>query len=385
MRRLWKLKYTFMRWCVALFIASVLLGDAPARLARLQLAALPDFDYVGEIQALTVEGRYGEATMIADASVSLLSPTDPRLTAITDARARAVAEQESWIRRAKSVGMGALSGRGSDLESLVGALTADFFLVGDIRDLVLEGGKQLIEGDSDELVLLLSFVGVVTTLAPEIDWAPAIVKAARRAGSVTDGLAKNITSAIKRRDAQQLTSLFEDVATISRKASPGGTVRILRRTENAQDLADIAKFINRTPHGAFVLHVTGDAAPTLLRQLRASARASENAADAVLTAAAKKGTAGARFLSTDAARILVKPHWVIGITKAVWKGNAEKLVVRLADRFDTNGWWMLPLACGWAFFETLLLGKGLLTNPRRAGKNTHASSSPSDGRSDTRA
>ncbi len=361
--RLWMCKWSLLRFALACFVCWVLAADTGARLARLQLAALPDFNYLSEIEALRVQGRYGEAEVIANAGLTSLPPGQQR-EQVQTALKTVLAERDSWVRRVTKVGIGAISGRGTDLESLIGAVAADFFVVGDIRDLVIEGGKLLVDGDSDELVLLLSFVGVVTTLAPEIDWAPSILKAARRAGHVTVGMADYLKSAIKGKRGSEIAHVCEDVARISKKASPGGAMRALRFAEKPEDLTRIAHFVESAPNAAFALHVTGKEGVAAIKAAGAAEPAIK-AAESLVVAAARKGPAGARFLSSAAANSLLKPHAVIGIIKALWKGNAEGLITRGLDRIDPMAWWGMPAAAAWAFFEAMLLWKKLVTHVER--------------------
>ena len=353
----WRCRWAMLRLALACFICWTLASDTAARMARLQLASLPDFDYLAEVTALRAQGRYGEAEVVARAGLDGL-PTGSTRDSLDRELAATIEERDGWLRKASSVGLGALSGRGTDLESLIGAVAADFFIVGDIRDLVIEGGKLLVDGDSDELVLLLSFAGLVTTLAPEIDWAPAVLKAARRTGNVSTKLASYLTSAIKAKRGEQITKVCTDVARMSRKATPGGASRMLRLADEPEDLARMAAFMERTPSGAFALHVTGPAGIESLRVFAASA-------DSVLVAAARKGSAGTRFLSSPAAKALLKPHALVGISKAFWKGNAEKLITGALDRIDPLAWWAMPLAAAWAVLEALLLWPRLLTRVER--------------------
>src|SRR6185436_16147640 len=71
----------------------------------------------------------------------------------------------------------------------------------------------------------------------------------------------------------------------------------------------------------------------------------------LLLKAAKKGKAGTAFLRSAAARALTKPHWLVGLAKGVWKGNASKLVSRALERLDPAVWWFLPLMAGWVVVE----------------------------------
>ncbi len=348
---LWRCKWGVIRLALAAFICWVLVADTGSRLARLQLASLPDFDYGAEVEALRLQGSYGEAEVVANAGLEAID--DPaereRLQAALDAT---IAERDGWLRKIQSAGMGALSGRGADLESILGAVAADFFLVGDVRDIVIEGGKLVIDGDSDELVLLLSFIGAATTLAPEIDWAPSVLKAARRSGALGERMAEHLRQLLRQRKAAALTAVCEDVASISKRASPGGAIRVMKLVDDPADLSTFARFIERRPRGAFALHVTGSEGAATLRR---AAKSTPDAADALLEAAAGKGAAGTRFLSTPAAAALMRPHPLVGIAKAFSKGHAEQLVRRILDRVDPGAWWAMPLAAAWALFEALML------------------------------
>lgn len=53
-------------------------------------------------------------------------------------------------------------GAHDSLEGWIGAVAADFFIVGDVRDLVIEGGELALDGESDEVILALSGIGLAT-------------------------------------------------------------------------------------------------------------------------------------------------------------------------------------------------------------------------------
>jgi hypothetical protein len=338
---LWKSRWSFVRIAAAAFLLWAVGIDTAARLARLQLTALPGFDYAAEVRSLRNEQRYGEAVMVSDAGLRELE--GPEREALLHERKLTIEEQDSFIRRAVDAGSGALTGRGDSLESLAGAIAADFFIVGDVRDLIIQGGKQMLDGDSDELVLLLSIVGVVTTLLPEVDWVPAILKAARRAGSMTDSMATYLKRAIKGRDGPALRAVLDDTATIAIKGSPGSAMRLLKHVDDPADLRAMAKFASDHPGGVFALHVTGREGLVLIKQ------GDEGAA--LVLKAATKGRAGAAFLRTKAARVLIRPHPVVGLLKALWKGNAEKAAQRFMERMDPKAWWIVPLLAAWLVVE----------------------------------
>lgn len=353
-RNLWRCKWGLLRLAVACFLTYAIAADAPARIARLQLAALPGFDYAAEVRALRTQGRFGEAVMVGEAGLTADPAADAPLRAELVAT---IAQRDSWLRKARNAGMGALSGRGESLEALIGAVAADFFIVGDIRDLVLEGGKQMLDGDSDEVVLLLSVVGIATTLAPEIDWAPSILKAAKRAGHMSAGMTDYLKKALKGRKTKELTAVCEDVAAISKKASPGGAMRMLRLADGPEDLARLARFVQKNPTGAFALHVTGKEGSLVLKE-------AGQAGEQLVIAASKRGRAGVNFLSSNSAKVLLRPHPWLGVAKVIWKGNAEKIIARAIDRIDPNAWWLLPAAAAWAVLEAGLIVGRLARKPQ---------------------
>jgi hypothetical protein len=345
------LALSLLRLAIACFLLWAIASDTGARLARMQYAALPDFDYAAEVAYLRAAGRYGEALVVADAGLD--SARDPvAQQAIRRERDLALAEQQSLARRARALGMGAISGRGDSVEALIGAIVADFFIVGDVRDIALEGGRYLLDGDADEVILALSALGVATTLAPHIDWAPAVLKAARKAGMLTRSLADQLAHLVRAGKRDELLAVAGDLRTLAQRASPGGAVRLLRHADSADDLATMARFVENHKHGAFALHITGKQGATLLRT---AARTGEAGAGQAVLLAAAKGQHGAAWLRTGAWRGMMRPHLLIGAAKGLWKGNVQDAATRIAARIDPYARWLIPLLAAWMLVELALL------------------------------
>lgn len=341
-RALWRSRWGVLRLVVAAVLLWTFAADTGARLARLRLAALPDFDYAAEVGALRAKGRYGEAVMVADAGLRALDGSARER--VERERAATIAEQASWLRRAKDLGLGAVSGHGDSLESLIGAVAADFFIVGDVRDLVIEGGKEMLDGEGDEAVLLLSLVGVVTTLAPEVDWVPSLFKAAKRAGTLTHGMQEHLVKAIRGKRGAELAEVFGETERIARRASPGGAMRLLVHAEDPADLKRLAAFVEREADGAFALRVTGPEGWKLVRD-------AGEGGEKLVVKAARKGPAGAAFLRTRAARALLRPHPLVGLLKGLKKGTLADAAARLIERIDPGAWWIVPALAAWALVE----------------------------------
>lgn len=374
----WRARWCALRLLIAAFLLWSVAADSGARLARRQLAALPDFDHAAEVVRLRSEGRFGEALVIADAG--LATATDAAVRArIEQERQRTEEAQASWVRRFKDVARGAITGGahlGEDkdaapdasMEMLVGAVAADLFVVGDIRDLVIQGYLYARDGEADPIIVGLSAVGIATTVLPEIDWAPSILKAARRAGAIGDRLADWLVAAFRRGRTVELDGLLTDTATIARQTSPAGAVRVLKYVDDPADAARLARFLTREGRaGAAALHVTGEAGAAALRQADAL-RVAGNTADAarlegLVMKAGAKGSSGAAWLKAGAYKPLIKPHPIVGALKGLYKGNISALVQRALERLDPVGAWVVPLLCAWTVFEALLLVRRLSRGP----------------------
>ncbi len=68
----WRCRWRALRLTLAGALLLTLLIDNPSRLARLQYAALPDYDYLAESHRLTDAGQFGEALVVID------GPNSPR-------------------------------------------------------------------------------------------------------------------------------------------------------------------------------------------------------------------------------------------------------------------------------------------------------------------
>ncbi len=368
--RIWRCRWALARLLVAGALLWSLAADTGARLARLRLASLPGLDYAAEVASLRAQGRFGEALMVGEAA--RLDPDADHAVIEREVR-RAEQERDAWLSRLGRAGMGALSGTGTSLEGLVGAVAADFFVVGDVRDLVIQGGKLLADGETDELILALSAAGLVTTVAPAVDWVPSVLKAARKAGTMSTRLGDSLLAIVKRDGATRLAPVLDDVASISKRASPGGAMRLLRHADDPAELARLARFVERSPSGAFALHVTGAPGARLIKAFDGASPGARHA-DALVLAASRKGRAGAAFLGSPAAARLLRPHPLIGIAKAFAKGHADDLVARALERAGGKAWWLIPALGAWVFLELALIASRLA--PGAVGRGARASPAP---------
>jgi hypothetical protein len=356
LRRVCRTRWPFARLVAAVALLLVLLSDNPARLARLQLAALPDFDYVAEVRQLREAGRFGEALVVADAGLRFAAEEgadDAAYHALQHERDLVVLDRDSVLRKFKAFGVGALVGQGDSLESLAGAVTADLFVVGDVRDLLIEGSKLAVDGEADEFILALSGVGLATTVAPQIDWAASLLKVAKKVGALTKGMTGAVgtmaRTAKRTGDLGPLRKLSDDLVDVSKRASPSGTIKLLKHVDDPKDVEKLSSYLKRQPGGAFALHVTGK------EGVRVVTKGVARGADDALVLAARKGDSGVAWLRTGNARLL-RPHPILGLVKVGYKGTGARLLRRAVSEYvDPAGWFILPLVATWAFVEGVIV------------------------------
>lgn len=370
-RRCWQARWNVARLAVASVALWAVAVDTGPRLARLALMNAPGFDYAAEVVRLRDEGRFGEALVVADAGLADGEFADR--TTLERERGVTVEAQSSWLRRLKDAGWGALTGTagpsGASVESLAGAIAADMLVVGDVRDLLIQGAKLAVDGEADPVILALSGAGIALTVAPQMDWAPSLLKVARKTGSMGRGVGAALADAAKSGNARVIEGVIADAGALGAALSPGGALRVLRLADDPAELGRAAAFASRQAkagRGAaagFALHVTGGDG---VKVLASAAEDAVPAAERAVLMAARKGEAGRAWLRT-AAKTALRPHPLLGLVKGLYKGNLTGLAARLAEWLDPRAVWVLPLLGAWVFVEVCLLGRRVMRGRAERG------------------
>lgn len=338
--------------CLRLSLAAGLVWlcgqHVPAMDAQAGLAGLPDYDYVVEAERLRAGERFSEALLVAEAGIA--ASGDGYAPRLLELKTRIEAERDDWMRRLSEVARGAATGSGDSVEALTGAVTADLFVFGDVRDLVIQGGHRLRGEQVDEVIVALSAVGVLLTAAPALDFGAALLKFARKLGALTESFARHVAElareAYDQKRLEPLSAVAEDVAMLGRRARPAGAVAILRHIDDPAELRLAARFSQR-PGGSFALWLGGEPGLSLLRQ------GAEG--QALLLRAARKGRAGIDYAARHT-KLLLQPHPLLGLAKTLYKGTLPELLARLLGPQAAT---LLGLLTGWLLFELALLAARL--------------------------
>lgn len=249
-----------MRFLIKMFVI-VLLGSFIAlsgyelRSRYLDIGLVLDRPLTVEAAALKASGQLAEAKMLADFVIEHPQSGDAREAQLLATEIdQSLASTASKIKR---FGVGAVSGEVTDTASLLGSLSLDLFVIGDIRDLAVQGWKQIRHDNGDELIMALSAIGLATTLAPQIDWAPALMKAFKRTGSFSRPFIRSLKStgrqAVKSGDFGKLKGVVTGFGNAARHIGPGPLRGVMKNVDKVADLKKVGKAAKRDPAGTYVL------------------------------------------------------------------------------------------------------------------------------------
>ncbi len=264
------------------------------------LDSLPDHNYTPDILKLQSEKKLNEALELARYVRS-----HPELPGQDEARMLETAldgEVNGVMGRMYRVSRGVVMGQGESLEEMVGAVGSDFFVVGDVRDLIIQTGKALTGNDSDPVVAALAGFGLVTELPllKEFDVMPSLFKCLRKTGALTERFARFVMGAceeaVKLRKTDKLAEVFAHTRMLGQSLGLARTAGLYRYVNTPGDLAVLAKWVEKDKDAAYLCVRMGGSGG-----LDALKRLPENAESAALLAkAARKGPQGFAAMAAQA-------------------------------------------------------------------------------------
>jgi len=302
------------------------------------LEALPPYPYCAEAQAALSSDQVLDAIELAEAGAcgEELVAAERRWNELSAVFQRCVS--------------GVWTGRGEDAAGIGCAIASDLVVFGDVRDLTRQGAAWLRGDETDTFLVALSAAGIVLTFAPQFGAGASILKGARRAGAVTEPLAKNVAKLVQDRAWRPLGNLFTDAGRISVKLGPAKGTRVLAYADDADELATLARFAEQAPSPLLGLKWGGKSAARL-------------ADDALYREALKRGPEGMQLaVQRGGKALMARQPLVVFAAKSVYK-NPEAVMAAIAaiiafllDWFD----WQFVLLLGGVLFIV-----GALLNRRR--------------------
>lgn len=269
------------------------------------LEALPEYPFCAEARVALDENRALDAIELAEAGSC---PVELR-------EAQAV-----WSNIAAVFGRcvdGVWTGRGDDTAGIACAIASDLIVFGDVRDLTRQGVAWFKGEETDEVLVALSAAGIALTFTPQVGAGNSLLKAARRAGALSERLAKSVVKLVKERAWRPLAGLFSDAGRISIKVGPARATKALAYADDATELATVARFVEVAPNPLLALRWGG----------KSAARITD---PALYGAALKRGPAGLRLATTRGSKaLLARQPLVVFAAKSVYK-NHEAVAAAVA-------------------------------------------------------
>lgn len=264
--------------------ASLLVAqDDPAELSDLQVnSALRNNKSIKILTEQIESALAAHDTGLASSFVELAKSKDiPLPDDLTQRVGDAIAEESTASHIARRFATGLVTGNADDAASLSGTVAGDFFVFGDVRDVVRESKHLVMGEDTDRLVLGLATAGLAVTAATYVTAggvAPVragltLVKDARKVGRLGEGLTEwagrsarevvdtsmlqeavstaavtrptqtvsAISAAFRAEKAGALVRLAKDVGRVGEKAGARGALDTLKIAEGPEDVARAAR------------------------------------------------------------------------------------------------------------------------------------------------
>jgi hypothetical protein len=311
------------------FEAHVLLAAQDDPVALADHAVTRSFDAAiaaREIDAALAAGDADLARSFLDLARERDVPVDPDLA---DKVALANAGVATAKRSLGSFARGLITGEAEDVSGFAGTTIGDLFVLGDVRDVVREGGRLAAGGEADELVLGLACVGLAVTAATYATLGAGVparvgltaIKAARQSGRLGAGMAAWIGHSLREAVDWAMLKRAVSRAAVAEPTAAARGIREAVRIEKAQSLVRFVGDVGRV-------------------QASAGARA---AIDGLRLAE------GSRDMSKMARLAAVKG----GKTRAILKLAGRGAIVLAVGAFDLAMWLFWALVTLFAFISSL--------------------------------
>jgi hypothetical protein len=304
----------------------VVLGRLALDLDGPYLEALPAYPYCDEAADALADDRVLDALELAEAGAcgAELATARSRWSSLTATFERCLE--------------GVWTGYGDDATAVGCAVASDLVVFGDVRDLTRQGLAWGRGETTDPVLVALSTAGLVLTFAPQVGLGNAVMKVARRAGTLTSSLAGGVVTLVRRGAWAPLATMLGDAGRIGAKVGVARGTRALAYADDAAEVATLARYVERVPHPLLGLRWAGKGAVRLADD------------DALYRAALSRGPDGVRLAAERGGRaLLTRRPLLVAMAKGVWK-NPEALARALAAiaawllRWATWSWVMVVSA-----------------------------------------
>jgi hypothetical protein len=172
----------------------------------------------------------------------------------------------SVLRESKSFIDGFIYGESQNSTQLVGSITSDMTVVGDIRDLGVEGKKYFDNQDYDKFVLSLAVIGIVSSTSQlvtagsttPIKVGTSLLKVAKKGAYLSKSFTSQLMTKLQKTvdinsikkayssiNIDTLKATFGQIGSINKNTSNFDTLKILKYAQNEKDLKKLSKISSK--------------------------------------------------------------------------------------------------------------------------------------------
>jgi len=306
------------------------------------IEALPPYPFCEEAQAALASGSVAWSLELAEAGGCAEVETEAR---------------RQWDSLSATFSRcidGVWTGRADDAAGLACAVASDLVVFGDVRDLTRQGLNWTKGEATDPVLIALSATGLALTLAPQFGAGTSLLKVARRAGTLSERLADSIMTLLRRGSLRLLGGLLTDAGRISVKLGPAKATRALQYADHAEELTDVARFVDSVDEPLLALRWAGK------RTLRLTDD------PALFSAAIRRGPPGLILAAErGGAALLARKPLLVAVAKSLYK--SPEAILAAAAALAT---WLLRWS-DWTYVLVVagvLIVAGLLYYPSGTGR-----------------
>jgi len=238
---------------------------------------------------------------------------------------------------------GVVKGNSDENIGQASAIASDFLVIGDIRDLVIEGIHYTNGEKVDKLILSLSTLGLLATAttvytagaSAPIKGSISLLKYGKRLNKIPTWLQKKLIEQIelarKTKSLKEIQKLLLPIQELFKKVGLNQTLTLLSKSRNLKELNHLNKFATRFgTKSQVLLQITNN---TALKQIERM----PNLATKTFLYASTYGERGLKTLNNlGASKFMKKVRIGANLTKTTYKGNLSPLFARLLKKIPNS-------------------------------------------------
>ena len=252
-------------------------------------------------------------------------------------------KRSSYAYKTDKVLEGMVNGKSDEDIGRASAIASDFFLIGDIRDLFIEGNKYLNDEKVDKVIIALSSLGIIATASTvytlggttPIKSTISFLKYGKRSNKLPTWLNQRLIADAKiAKETKSLIGikkLFNPINKLYEKVGLNQTLNILQKSKNLKSLNNTLTFISRF----------GKQSPMLLKTTNQSAihyaKIMPKVNQKNFLYASSYGENGLRGMKKlGVAKFIQRTKFTTHLSKTAYKGNLNSLFSWLQNKIPTG-------------------------------------------------